>query len=42
MMITNNNQQHYSLKKVLKSNYEQLLDNFYNSNNKWTDPDFPP
>ena len=32
----------YVKKKILKSNYEELLDKFRNSNDKWSDPDFMP
>ena len=32
----------YSLKKIKKSNYEALKKQYAYSNEKWTDPDFPP
>lgn len=32
----------FSLKKVLKSDYERLLEEYGKTNKTWTDPDFPP
>ena len=32
----------FSLKKVLKSDYERLLEQYAKGNKNWTDPDFPP
>jgi hypothetical protein len=32
----------FVLKKVMKSNYESLVEEYAKTNNKWTDPDFPP
>jgi len=32
----------YALKKIKKSNYEQIKKQLAKSNKKWTDPDFPP
>lgn len=31
----------YSLKKVMKSNYERLIEEYKRSNKMWTDPEFP-
>ena len=32
----------FVVKKILKSNYQNLVDQHAQSNKKWTDPDFPP
>ena len=32
----------YALKKIRKSNYGRLKEEYGHTNNKWTDPEFPP
>jgi len=32
----------FALKKIKKSNYEQLKQQHAKTNKKWTDPEFPP
>lgn len=39
---TNGDSDDFSLKKVLKSDYQRLLEDFSKTNKQWTDPDFPP
>lgn len=31
----------YALKKVMKSNYQRLVEEYQRTNKMWTDPDFP-
>lgn len=31
----------YALKKVMKSNYERLVEEYQRTNKMWTDPEFP-
>ena len=30
------------IKKILKSNYNELINKYKNKTEKWTDPNFPP
>lgn len=36
-----NDEEDYALKKIMKSNYEKLVQDYSKTNKMWTDPDFP-